>query len=141
MYLRAVHAELDIPVLHSFIESNPLGILISTHPPSDSPAPDVEITHIPWVLDAPSSSDELGKLRGHMARANPHTKALLLAADTRSGGVPVTILFNGPVDHYITPKFYTETKPSTGKVVPTWNYSAVQATGILRLHDSSSSFL
>jgi transcriptional regulator len=39
------------------------------------------------------------------------------------------ILFNGPVHHYVTPKFYVETKPSTGKVVPTWNYSAVQAYG------------
>ena len=29
----------------------------------------------------------------------------------------------------MTPKFYTETKPATGKVVPTWNYSAVQAYG------------
>lgn len=41
----------------------------------------------------------------------------------------VLVLFNGPVHHYITPKFYTESKPATGKVVPTWNYSAVQAYG------------
>jgi transcriptional regulator len=27
------------------------------------------------------------------------------------------------------PKFYTETKPETGKVVPTWNYSSVQVYG------------
>jgi transcriptional regulator len=39
------------------------------------------------------------------------------------------ILFNGPVHHYVTPKFYVETKPSTGKVVPTWDYSAVQVYG------------
>lgn len=41
----------------------------------------------------------------------------------------VMILFNGPAHHYVTPKFYTETKPSTGKVVSTWNYSAVQVYG------------
>jgi predicted FMN-binding regulatory protein PaiB len=29
----------------------------------------------------------------------------------------------------LTPKFYVETKPDTGKVVPTWNYSAVQVYG------------
>ena len=40
------------------------------------------------------------------------------------------ILFNGPVHHYVTPQFYVETKPSTGKVVPTWDYSAVQAYGV-----------
>ncbi len=40
------------------------------------------------------------------------------------------VLFNGPQQHYITPQFYTETKPSTGKVVPTWNYAAAQAYGV-----------
>ena len=39
------------------------------------------------------------------------------------------MLFNGPVDSYVTPRFYTSTKPDTGKVVPTWNYSAVQVYG------------
>lgn len=41
----------------------------------------------------------------------------------------VLVLFTAPVHHYVTPKFYTDTKPATGKVVPTWNYSAVQAYG------------
>ena len=41
------------------------------------------------------------------------------------------ILFTSPVHHYITPKFYVETKPSTGKVVPTWNYAAVQCYGAM----------
>ncbi|WP_254554525.1 FMN-binding negative transcriptional regulator, partial [Salmonella enterica] len=31
------------------------------------------------------------------------------------------------------PKFYTETKPTTAKVVPTWNYAAVQAYGRARI--------
>lgn len=34
-----------------------------------------------------------------------------------------------PAHHYVTPKFYTETKPDTGKVVPTWNYAAAQVYG------------
>ncbi|KAJ5186343.1 transcriptional regulator [Penicillium cf. viridicatum] len=41
----------------------------------------------------------------------------------------VLVLFTGPVHHYVSPKFYTDTKPTTGKVVPTWNYAAVQAYG------------
>ncbi|KAF9029025.1 hypothetical protein BDZ89DRAFT_1065727 [Hymenopellis radicata] len=146
MYLHAHYAELDIPVLHDFIQSNPLGILISAHPSSSdvhSPAPDIEITHLPWILDTSGlESNPLGKLRGHMARANPHAKALLAAFQlAQSDAVPVTVLFNGPVAHYVTPKFYVETKPATGKVAPTWNYSAVQVTGLLRPHGSSSSFL
>lgn len=39
------------------------------------------------------------------------------------------ILFTSPHHHYVTPKFYTETKPVTGKVAPTWNYSTVQVYG------------
>jgi predicted FMN-binding regulatory protein PaiB len=51
----------------------------------------------------------------------------------------VMILFNSPVHHYVTPKFYTETKPTTGKVVPTWNYAAVQAYGKAILYFDSQS--
>jgi len=41
----------------------------------------------------------------------------------------VLVLFTAQAHHYVTPKFYTETKPQTGKVVPTWNYAATQAYG------------
>lgn len=47
--------------------------------------------------------------------------------------------FNGKHNHYVTPKYYAETKPETGKVVPTWNYSAVQVYGKLSLcYDSKT---
>ena len=75
-----------------------------------------------------------------MARANPHSKALSEAAaalkqspsETKCAKLDeeVMILFTSPVQHYVTPKFYVETKPSTGKVVPTWDYSAVQCYGL-----------
>lgn len=49
------------------------------------------------------------------------------------------VLFTSPVHHYVTPKFYTETKPSTGKIVPTWNYAAAQAYGRARVfYDSKA---
>jgi transcriptional regulator len=46
----------------------------------------------------------------------------------------------------VTPKFYTETKPATGKVAPTWNYAAVQAYGRARIYfdahsEETSTFL
>jgi transcriptional regulator len=51
----------------------------------------------------------------------------------------VIIVFNGPIQHYITPKFYVQTKPDTGKVVPTWDYSAIQVYGRARIfYDTSS---
>ena len=134
MYLRAIHAELDIPMLRKFIRDNPLGILITALQSPNFPT--LQCTHIPWILDVTeeNSKTELGTLRGHLAKANPHSKAMVEAVQTNStsnGSLAeeVTVLFNGPVDSYVTPKFYTNTKPDTGKVVPTWNYSAVQVYG------------
>ncbi|KAI0730554.1 negative transcriptional regulator [Earliella scabrosa] len=134
MYLRAVHAEHDLPTLRAFIRANPLGIFTTA---IDSPGhPFLQSSHIPWVLDVPESAgdSDLGTLRGHMARANPQVKAMI-AELTSSGdrsrtlSRDVLVLFNAPIHHYVTPKFYTETKPSTGKVVPTWDYTAVQVYG------------
>jgi transcriptional regulator len=138
MYLRAVHAEFDIPSLREFIRENPLGIIITAIQSSSFPT--IQCTHIPWILDVidDSSTTELGKLRGHMAKPNPHPKALIeavLAKNPSNGPLEseVSVIFNGPVHSYVTPKFYTGTKPETGKVVPTWNYSAVQVYGKARI--------
>jgi transcriptional regulator len=132
MYLRTVHAELHIPSLRRFITENPLGLLITAI--KSSTFPTIQCTHIPWVLDVAdeTSETELGSLRGHLAKPNPHSKAMTESAQSTANGElseEVSVIFNGPIHHYVTPKFYTETKPSTGKVVPTWNYSAVQAYG------------
>jgi transcriptional regulator len=75
-----------------------------------------------------------------MARANPQTKAMIEQLDSENGGQlgkEVLVLFNGPAHHYVTPKFYQETKPSAGKVVPTWNYSAVEIYGKARVYFDS----
>ncbi|TLD18509.1 hypothetical protein PspLS_10181 [Pyricularia sp. CBS 133598] len=129
MYIRSVHAETHTPALQSFIRDHPLGILITALPDAG-----IQLTHIPWVLQD-TSKTELGVLRGHMARSNPHAKTLSAAAGT-SGSVvehEATVLFNGPPGHYVTASFYTATKPATGKVVPTWNYSAVRGYGKVRV--------
>lgn len=136
MYLRAVHAEHDIPTLHAFIRENPLGILTTAIESSTHHF--LQSSHIPWILDTPDHAvpGHLGTLRGHVARANPQAKAMIddLTAGASQASAPrlqkdVLVLFNGPAHHYVTPKFYTETKPSTGKVVPTWDYAAVQVYG------------
>ncbi|CAI7563939.1 unnamed protein product [Penicillium glandicola] len=49
----------------------------------------------------------------------------------------VLIVFTSPVDHYITPNFYTESKPATGRVAPTWNYAAVQVYGRATIYHNS----
>jgi transcriptional regulator len=142
MYLRAAHAEQNIAALQHFIRANPLGIFTTA---IDSKSfPFLQSSHIPWVLDVDETNekDHLGVLRGHVARANPQAKALiehLTANDTQTLSRDIMILFNGPAHHYVTPKFYRETKPATGKVVPTWNYSAVQVYGRATiLHDTKA---
>jgi transcriptional regulator len=171
MYIRPIHAELNVPALHSFIRENPLGLFTTAikHPTIAT----IQTTHIPWVLDTDDSIDwsdadadaaanadpaqrptgSLGVLRGHIARANPQTKVMIDASShtPSTSGQPIAelseevlILFNSPYHSYVSPRYYKETKPDTGKVVPTWNYSAVQVYGRCRIHHSgpqAASFL
>lgn len=135
MHLPPKHAENDIPTLRSFIRPNPLGLITTA---LDSPNyPLLQTSHVPLVLDVENESDaaELGILRGHMARGNPQVKAMIENLSENGGQLEkeILVLFNGPAHHYVTPKFYTETKPTTGKVVPTWNYSAVEVYGKARV--------
>ncbi len=71
--------------------------------------------HLPLVFEGDD-------LIGHLARANP--LARLIAKD-----MPALAVFVGP-SAYVTPSWYA-TKREHGKVVPTWNYLAVQARGRL----------
>jgi transcriptional regulator len=157
MYLRAAHAEVSLPPLLALIQAHPLGLLTTAIPSPTHPL--LQHTYIPWVLDPPTNLSTLtspslqhttttkqaiqplenSRLRGHLARANPHAKALIEAASSASNGSAaarlqqeVTVLFSAPdQQHYITPQWYVATKPTTGKVVPTWNYAAVEVRGWL----------
>jgi transcriptional regulator len=141
MYLRTVHAETSVAVLRQLIIDHPLGVLTTAIPQATKRYPTILSSHIPWVLDVhdPSSDTELGTLRGHLARPNPQSKSMiehLESISSPSGSFleeEVLVLFTAPAHHYVTPKFYTETKPQTGKVVPTWNYAAAQAYGRARI--------
>lgn len=150
MYIRAVHAEADLRVLRRLIRENPLGMLTTA---IKSPTYDtLQTSHIPFILDVDdeSSGTELGCLRGHIARQNPQSKTVIenLTNEPRSGNVledDVLVVFTSPTHHYVTPKFYTETKPATGKVVPTWNYAAAQVYGKAKIYyendDETSQYL
>jgi transcriptional regulator len=78
---------------------------------------------LPMLFHA--AEGETGILRGHLARANPHWRALI--ADGRA-----IAIFNG-ADAYISPAWYEE-KRLTGKVVPTWNYATVVVHGAVVTH-------
>ncbi|HEU5150379.1 MAG TPA: FMN-binding negative transcriptional regulator [Iamia sp.] len=64
-------------------------------------------------------------LRGHLARANPHA--------TVADGTPTVATVVGP-QGYVTPSWYPS-KAEHGRVVPTWDYVAAVATGLLRTID------
>ncbi len=72
------------------------------------------VSHLPMIGDP-------GKrvLRGHLARANPHSALL--------DGRRHLAIFVGP-NAYVSPDWYHD----TGQV-PTWNYSAVHVEGVSRI--------
>jgi len=119
MYEPPHHKETRLEVLHALIARHPLGLLVSSG--AEGPVADA----VPFLLDP--AVGKLGRLRAHIARANPQAKLL---AD---GGHKVLVVFQG-ADSYVTPSWY-ETKRETGKVVPTWNYVIVQAGGSARVID------
>lgn len=69
---------------------------------------------------------EGNRVIAHFARANPHWKEI--ANDS-----PALLVCHG-AQGYISPTWYAA-KAEHGRVVPTWNYSAVQLTGRVRVHD------
>jgi transcriptional regulator len=148
MHLPAFNVERSPAALHQFIRQNPLGIFTTSIRSETHPL--LQSSHIPWVVDSEfdGNTHGLGRLRGHIARQNPQAKAIIESVSaSSSGSLPqliddVLVIFNGPVHHYVTPQFYTETKPSTGKVVPTWDYEAVQVYGKARIYfDTKSAYL
>jgi transcriptional regulator len=100
--LPAIHAAMHAARLASFVTATADGLMA---------------TPLPLLLD--ETEGPFGTLYGHMARANPQWQAPVIGE--------AMVLFLGP-DAYVTPSWH-ETKRETGKVVPTWNYEAVQAFG------------
>jgi transcriptional regulator len=111
MYTPPAFQENDLEKLHEFMEHHSFATLISSnhHEPFAS--------HLPLLTDRMEGT--LGLLTGHFARANPHWKL--------SDGQQVLAIFHGP-HAYISPGWVQSTS-----MVPTWNYVAVHAYGVLRI--------
>jgi len=120
LYEPPLHRVEDLAALHNLIRSRVFGLLISNG------AEGILANSVPFVLDTTVS--KLGTLKVHLARANPQWRDLEARPDA-------LIVFQGH-DHYITPSWYA-TKRETGKVVPTWNYTMVQARGRARVMDEA----
>lgn len=121
MYQPAHFAETRLEVMQALVASQPLCTLVTL---SDE---GLVADQIPMLLRL--DAGPLGTLVGHVARANP------LWRQTRLD-IPVLLLFQGP-QHYVSPSWYPS-KQEHGKVVPTWNYVVVQASGSLQVHDDAA---
>jgi transcriptional regulator len=119
VYLPAHFNETRIDVLHSLMRANPLATLVVAAESG------LVANHMP--VETLSSPAPLGRLHGHIARANPLWK------EYRDGEKALAI-FQGP-QAYVSPSFYPS-KALKGEVVPTWDYAVVHAAGTLRfIHD------
>lgn len=118
MYLPAHFAITQPDEWHRILRAHPLGILIT------QTAEGLDANHIPFEFDAAPGG--LGRLTGHVARANPVWQQC-------RNGAEVLVVFRG-VEGYISPSWYPS-KHETHRQVPTWNYEAVHAHGRLTVHD------
>ena len=123
MYIPSSSDEPRREVIFDFIEAHPLGALVTS-----SATGELFASHLPWLVDR--TRGELGTLRAHLARANPHHRL----PRASGGDGEALVIFTGP-DAYITPTWYAA-KAEHGRVVPTWNYVAVHVYGSLHFtHD------
>lgn len=97
-----------------FLEAHPAGHLVTVGPDG---RPDV--TLLPLVI-------EEGRVLAHFARANEHWRRI-------GPGSPGVVVVTA-ADAYISPSWYAS-KAEHGRVVPTWNYSEVQLSGTVTVHD------
>jgi transcriptional regulator len=108
----------DLPTLHADMQRNSFAALVTLTPAG------LVATHLPILLDA--QRGPFGTILGHVSRAN-------LQWQQSDPAIEALLIFNGP-DTYVTPNWYPATQ-ETGRVVPTWNYSAIHAYGKLSFFD------
>ena len=115
--------------MHDAIRRAPFAVVASVANVA-SEAPQVAVTQLPLVLSTGDAADgEFGTLYGHFAANNAHGTDLLQRAATEA--VPVLCVFT-VADDYVSPAWYPEKHTTAaGKVVPTWNYAAVHARGVV----------
>ena len=112
----AMDPGLDDAALRAFVEQAAVGQLVTVGPDG---APDASLLPVVWQGDV---------VVMHLARINPQVARLV-------DGAPGLVVVSGP-DAYVSPGWYAS-KREHGKVVPTWNYSAVHLRGILRVHEDA----
>jgi transcriptional regulator len=124
MYIPPHFKEDRVEVLHAAIRSAGPATIVSMT------ADGLFASHVPLMVQPDPAP--YGTLIGHLARANPHARLASSAMET-------LVIFQGP-NGYITPSYYAA-KREHGKVVPTWNYTAIHAYGTLEVFDDPARLL
>jgi transcriptional regulator len=122
VYVPSHFREDRVPLLHEAMRRIAFGALVTLGQDG------LVASHVPLLIDAEPAP--FGTVTGHIARANPQWRSI-------KPEISALAIFTGP-NSYISPAWYP-TKQQTGKVVPTWNYVAIHATGKLRFFDDAES--
>jgi transcriptional regulator len=123
MYVPPQFAEDRLDVLQDAMRRTGLANLVTVGPDGLIASP------LPLMLDA--ADGPYGVLYGHLAKANPQWRV--------TPAMDALAIFMGP-DAYVSPGWY-ETKRETGKVVPTWNYITVHASGPVSFFEDATELL
>ncbi len=102
----------------AFLHAHPVAQLVTV---SADGAPDA--TLLPILIDGDEGRD---RVVAHMARSNDHWRRIV-------DGSPALVVVTG-ANAYVSPGWYAS-KAEHGRVVPTWNYSAVHLGGPVTVHD------
>lgn len=113
MYVPGFAAVEDDAEIRAMVDAVGSGWLVSV---ADDGAPTATLLPIIWDGD---------RLIAHLARANPQWRGL-------GDGGPVLVIVGGP-EAYVSPSWYPS-KAEHGRVVPTWNYTAVHLSGTAHVH-------
>jgi|WetSurMetagenome_2_1015567.scaffolds.fasta_scaffold32118_2 transcriptional regulator len=116
MYIPSHFREADQSTLLTFIAAYDFATLVT------SATEGFIVSHLPLLL---RRSAEGPILVGHVARANPHWRAM-------DGQTASLAIFHGP-HGYVSPSWY-----ASSPAVPTWNYAVVHATGTPCIRDEEA---
>lgn len=122
MYIPKPFTVVDWKEITSFVSRHPAINLVTVCNEGD-----IFATLLPCVWDTREiSSGNYGTLITHISRGNPQWKQI-------SNGDKALAIVHGP-QAYVSPTNY-ENKQTDHKVVPTWNYQAVQLSGTLEVSE------
>ncbi|ONH31131.1 FMN-binding negative transcriptional regulator [Pseudofrankia asymbiotica] len=115
MYVPTANRVDDEALIREFVAERGSGTLVTVGPDGTA---DATLLPVLWEADL---------LVAHFARANDHWRRM------RDGAAGLLVV-NGP-EAYVSPSWYPTKAEHGGRVVPTWNYSAVHLRGPVTVHD------